>query len=223
MRIAALAKLNAIYILTHDSIGLGEDGPTHQPIAHLASFRAMPNMTVLRPADATETAVAWEIALTRRKGPVCLVLTRQKLPVIDRSRFAPAQDAAKGGYIVADAVDGKPEVILMATGSEVSVILAAFEKLSAEGIKARVVSLVSWEIFEEQSEHYHEQVLPRSIWARISVEAASKFGWERYVGERGIMIGMDTFGASAPGDVNMQNYGFTPENVVAKAKELIRS
>jgi len=221
MRIASLMKLNTIYILTHDSIGLGEDGPTHQPVEHLASFRAMPNMTVLRPADATETAVAWEIALSRRKGPVCLVLTRQKLPVIDRSRFAPAENAKKGAYIVADAPDQKPDIILMATGSEVSVIFSAYEKLTAEGIKTRVVSFLSWEIFDEQPQEYREQVLPASIGARISVEAAAKFGWERYVGNRGIIIGMNTFGASAPVEANMEKFGFTPENVIAKAKALL--
>ena len=214
-------KINTIYILTHDSIGLGEDGPTHEPVEHLASFRAMPNMTVLRPADATETAVAWEIALTRRKGPVSLVLTRQKLPVIDRTRFASADNAKKGGYILADAADQKPDLILMATGSEVSVILSAYEKLNAEGIKTRVVSLISWEIFDEQPEEYREQVLPSSVWARISVEAASTFGWSHYVGDRGMSIGMKTFGASAPGEVNMEKFGFTAENVIAKAKELM--
>jgi transketolase len=221
MRIAALMKLNTIYILTHDSIGLGEDGPTHQPVEHLASFRAMPNMTVLRPADATETVVAWEIALTRKRGPVSMVLTRQKLPVIDRTRFASAENVMKGGYVLADAADHKPQVILMATGSEVSVILNAFEKLTAEGIKTRVVSLPSWEIFEEQSEEYRHEVLLPDISARIAVEAASEFGWRRYLGERGIMIGMTTFGASAPVEENMKHFGFTPENVIAKAKSLL--
>ena len=221
MRIAALMKINTIYVLTHDSIGLGEDGPTHQPVEHLASFRAMPNMTTLRPGDATETAVAWEIALTRKQGPVCLILTRQKLPVIDRTRFAPAENAKKGGYVVADSPDKKPDLILMATGSELSVILNAYEKLSAEGIKTRVVSLLSWEIFEEQPADYKEEVLPSPVTARIAVEAASPFGWCRYVGDRGHVIGMTTFGASAPVEVNMEKFGFTPENVVAQAKKLL--
>jgi transketolase len=222
MRIAALMKANTIYGLTHDSIGLGEDGPTHQPVEHLASFRAMPNMTVLRPGDATETAVAWEIALTRRKGPVCLVLTRQKLPVIDRSKFAPAENAKKGGYIVADAPDSQPQIILMATGSELSVILSAHEKLATEGIKTRVVSMICWEIFNEQPDDYKKQVLPPNVRARVAVEAASPFGWSQYVGEEGIVIGMTTFGASAPAEVNMEKFGFTPENVIAKAKALLR-
>jgi transketolase len=222
MRIAALAKLHTIYVLTHDSIGLGEDGPTHQPIEHLASFRAMPNMTTLRPADATETAVAWEMAISHNKGPVCLVLTRQKLPVIDRTKFAAAQDAKKGGYIVADAADGKPDVILIASGSEVSLILSAYDKLTTEGIKARAVSLMSWEIFQGQPQEYRDHVLPPSIPARISVEAASTLGWKRYVGDRGISIGMETFGASAPAEVNMEKFGFTPENVIAKAKQLLK-
>jgi transketolase len=221
MRIAALMKINTIYVLTHDSIGLGEDGPTHQAVEHLASFRAMPNMTILRPGDATETAVAWEIALTRKQGPVCVILTRQKLPVIDRTRYAPAENAKKGGYVLADAPDGNPDLILMATGSEVSVILSAYEKLSAEGIKARVVSLLSWEIFEEQPAGYKEEVFPTSVTARLAVEAASPFGWCRYVGDRGHVIGMTTFGASAPVEANMQKFGFTPENVVAEAKKML--
>ena len=221
MRIASLMKLNPIYVLTHDSIGLGEDGPTHQPVEHLASFRAMPNMTVLRPGDATETVAAWEIAVTRKKGPVCLILTRQKLPVIDRTKYAPLENAKKGGYVVADAPDGKPDVILLATGSELSVIMSAYEKLSAEGIKARVVSMLSWEIFEEQSADYREQVLPSGVQKRIAVEAASAFGWSRYVGSQGDIIAMKSFGASAPVEANMEGFGFTPENVVAKAKALL--
>ncbi len=222
MRIAALMKLNTIYVLTHDSIGLGEDGPTHQPIEHLASFRAMPNMTVLRPADATETVIAWEIALTRKQGPVSMVLTRQKLPVIDRTRFAAAENAKKGGYVLADAPDKNPELILMATGSEVPVILNAYEKLLAEGIQTRVISLLSWEIFNEQPEEYRKEVLPAAVRARIAVEAASEFGWRQYVGDHGIIIGMKSFGASAPAEVNMEKFGITPENVIAKAKLLLR-
>ena len=221
MRIAALSKIHPIYVLTHDSIGLGEDGPTHQPIEHLASFRAMPNMTVLRPADAIETAIAWEIALTRKNGPVCLVLTRQKLPVFDRTKFAPAEHAKRGGYVLADAADQKPQLILMATGSEVSVIMSAYEKLTAEGIPTRVVSLLSWEIFAEQPKEYREQVLPSSVRARIAVEAASEFGWREHVGDQGIIIGMKTFGASAPVEVSMEKFGFTADNVIAKAKKLL--
>ena len=223
MRIAALMKLNTIYVLTHDSIGLGEDGPTHQPVEHLASFRAMPNMTVLRPGDATETVIAWEIALTRRQGPVLMVLTRQKLPVIDRTRFASAENARKGGYVLADAPEKNPEVILMATGSEVSIILNAYEKLVADGIRARAVSLLSWEIFNEQPEEYREEVLPAAVSARIAVEAAAGFGWQQYVGNHGHIICMKSFGASAPAEVNMEKFGFTPENVIAKAKSLFKN
>lgn len=221
IRIAALMKISPIYVFTHDSIGLGEDGPTHQPVEHLASLRAMPNLTVIRPADATETAVAWEMALTHKEGPVALVLTRQKLPVIDRSKFAPAHLASNGAYVLADAVTGKPSLILIATGSEVSLALKAWEKLSSEGIAARVVSMPCWEAFERQSPEYKESVLPSSVSARISVEAGTAFGWKQYVGDRGITIGMETFGASAPYEVLMQNFGFTVENILSKVKSLL--
>ena len=223
MRIAALTGISPIYVLTHDSIGLGEDGPTHQPIEHLASLRAMPNMTVIRPADATETAVAWEIAVTRKKGPVALVLTRQKVPVIDRSRFARAEETKKGGYILADATDGKPQVILIATGSEVSIALQAWEILNQRSIATRVVSLPSWELFEEQSPEYRQKVLPPSVHARIAVEAASPLGWKQYVGDYGIVLGMKTFGASAPVEANMKNFGFTADHIVAAAEKLLQN
>lgn len=223
MRIAALTGISPIYVLTHDSIGLGEDGPTHQPIEHLASLRAMPNMTVIRPADATETAVAWEIAVTRKKGPVALVLTRQKVPVIDRSRFAPAEETKKGGYILADTTDGKPKLILIATGSEVSIALQAWEILNQRSIATRVVSLPSWELFEEQPLGYRQTVLPPSVHARIAVEAASPFGWKQYVGDHGIVLGMKTFGASAPVEANMKNFGFTVDHIVAAAEKLLQN
>ena len=221
MRIAALMKANVIYILTHDSIGLGEDGPTHQPVEHLAAFRAMPNMIMIRPADATETAVAWEIAVSRREGPVGLVLTRQKLPVIDRTRFAPASMVKKGGYILADSKNDKPNVILISTGSEISICMQAWEKLTSEGIAARIVSLPSWELFEEQPIEYKQEVLPPDIHARVAVEAGSALGWRRYVGDRGTIIAMHSFGASAPAETSMEKFGFTPENIIAKARELL--
>lgn len=223
IRIAAIMKARTIYVFTHDSIGLGEDGPTHQPIEHLASLRAMPNLTLIRPADAMETAVAWEIAITHQDGPVALVLTRQKLPVIDRKKFAAADLVKKGGYILADAQSGKPGIILIATGSEVSVALKAWEQLGNEGIAARVVSLPCWEIFEKQPQEYRDEVLPPAIHARIAIEAAAPFGWSQYVGERGIVIGMTSFGASAPVEVLMEKFGFTPENVIAKARALLEA
>ncbi|PWT93923.1 MAG: transketolase [Acidobacteria bacterium] len=221
VRIAALMNIPSIFVYTHDSIGLGEDGPTHQPIEHLASLRAMPNLTLLRPADATETAVAWEIAMDRKKGPVALVLTRQKLPIIDRKKFAPAELVKKGGYVLAEAKDGKPELILISTGSEVTPTMQAWEKLTAEGIATRVVSMPSWELFGAQPAEYKQQVLPPSVWARVAVEAASEFGWKQFVGDRGIVIGMETFGASAPGDVNMEKFGFTAENIASHARQLL--
>ncbi len=223
IRIAALMGISPIYVLTHDSIGLGEDGPTHQPIEHLASLRAMPNMTVIRPADATETAVAWEIAITRKKGPVALILTRQKVPVIDRSRFASAEETKKGGYILADALEGNPRLILIATGSEVSIALQAWETLNQQSIATRIVSLPCWELFEEQPLEYRQKVLPPSVQARIAVEAASPFGWKQYVGDHGIVLGMTTFGASAPVEANMKNFGFTPDHIVAAAEQLLQT
>lgn len=222
VRIAALMKANTIYVWTHDSIGLGEDGPTHQPIEHLAALRAMPGITLIRPADATETALAWELAISLKKGPVGLILTRQKLPVIDRKKFASADGVRKGGYVLADAQQGNPELILIATGSEVSVALEAWEKLSAESIATRVVSLPSWEIFDEQSAEYRESVLPAAVKSRLAIEAASPLGWERYTGASGDIIGMTSFGASAPVDDVMKHFGFTADNVITRAKELLK-
>ncbi len=221
VRLAALMSLPVIYVYTHDSIGLGEDGPTHQPIEHLAGLRAIPNLTVIRPADASETAAAWRLAIERRKGPVALVLTRQKLPVLDRTRYTPAENLEKGAYILTETRGQKPRLILIATGSEVHLALRAGELLEALGIAIRVVSMPSWELFEEQPEAYREEVLPPDITARVSIEAASIFGWHRYVGSKGTAIGIDRFGASAPGEVAMKELGFSAESVVAAARGLL--
>ena len=212
-----------IYVWTHDSIAIGEDGPTYQPVEQIASLRAVPNMTLLRPpADARETVEAWRIAMQHRGGPVGLVLTRQKLPVLDRTKLASAEGTRRGAYVLVDAKPGiTPEVILIATGSEVSLALAAHEQLASEGIGTRVVSMPSWELFGAQPEEYREPVLPPAVRARISVEAASPFGWDRYVGREGIIIGVDHFGASAPGPVVMEHHGSTVENVVACARKVM--
>lgn len=221
IRIAALMRAHTTYVYTHDSIGLGEDGPTHEPVEHLASLRAIPNMTVIRPADAAETAVAWQLAITRNKGPVALILTRQKVPVINRRRFASAEGVWKGGYILADAPMRKPVVILIATGSEVSVATEAWERLNGEEISTRLVSLPSWEIFEEQPQDYRDMVLPPAVRARVAVEAASAMGWERYAGDSGAVVAMRGFGASAPYEVLMKEFGFTAENIVQQARSLV--
>ncbi len=221
IRIAALAHIPAIYVFTHDSIGLGEDGPTHQPVEHLAALRAIPNMTVIRPADANETVEAWKLAVTRKEGPTALILTRQALPTLDRSLVDAASELAKGAYILSDFGDQEPELILMASGSEVSLIYQAAARLSAEGVNVRVVSFPSWELFERQDAAYRETVLPKRIRARLAVEAGAGQGWERYVGLEGAVISLERFGASAPYKVLFENFGFTVENVVAKAKELL--
>jgi transketolase len=221
MRLAALMEIPAIYVMTHDSIGLGEDGPTHQPIEQLASLRAMPNMLVLRPGDANEVVEAWKIAVQQRHRPATLVLSRQPMPTLDRSKYAPTAGAAKGAYVLADAPGGKPDVILMASGSEVGLCIEAYEKLEGEGIKARVVSMLSWEIFEEQDKAYKESVLPTGVTARVSVEMASTFGWERYVGIKGRKIGMHRFGASAPIKDLLKFFGFTVEKVVEEARQAV--
>jgi len=221
MRLAALSKLPVKYVFTHDSVALGEDGPTHQPVEQLAGLRAMPNMTVIRPADAGETAEAWRVAMTRKDGPVALVFSRQDLKVIDRGAYAPASGLSKGAYVLAGATDGRPDVILIATGSEVHPALAAYEALRAYGIKARLVSMPSWELFEEQPEEYRYDVLPPEVTARVSVEAAASFGWRKYTGSGGIVIGIDRFGASAPGGVNVERFGFTAENIMSKVMKLL--
>jgi len=225
VRLAALSALPVIFVWTHDSIALGEDGPTHQPVEHLASLRAMPNMLVLRPADATETVEAWRLALKHAGGPTGLVLTRQKLPVLDRSALAPASGVARGAYVLVEAGPGGttslPDVILIATGSEVSLALAAHERLVKEGIRSRVVSMPSWELFEAQPSAYRDAVLPPAVRARVSVEAASPLGWERYVGPEGAIIGLNRFGASAPGPIVMRELGFTVDRVVETAKTVL--
>jgi transketolase len=219
MRLAALMEIPSIFIFTHDSIGLGEDGPTHQPIEQLASLRAMPNLIVLRPGDANEVVEAWKIIAQLQHQPVALVLTRQNLPTFDRTKYGAASGTARGAYVLADAAGGKPQVILMGTGSEVSLCVEAYEKLKAEGVQARVVSMPSWEIFERQDTAYKESVLPSSVRARVSVEMAATFGWERYVGLKGQKIGMHRFGASAPLKDLLKFFGFTVEAVVAAARK----
>jgi transketolase len=221
MRLGALMEIPAIYIFTHDSIGVGEDGPTHQPVEQLASLRAMPNMTVLRPGDANEVVEAYKIALQHKHGPCTLVLTRQAMPTYDRTKYALASGVAKGAYVLADAVGGKPDVILMASGSEVTHCVDAYEKLKADGIKARVVSMPSWELFEKQDAAYKESVLPASVTARVSIEMASVFGWERYTGPKGKIIGMHSFGASAPLKDLLKKFGFGADHVVAAAKAVL--
>jgi transketolase len=221
MRLGALMEIPSMYIFTHDSIGVGEDGPTHQPIEQLASLRAMPNMLVLRPGDANEVVEAYKIILQHTHGPSTLVLTRQAMPTLDRTKYASAAGVAKGAYVLADAPGGKPDVILMGSGSEVSLCVEAGEKLNAAGIKARVVSMPSWELFERQDAAYKESVLPASVSARVSVEMASTFGWERYVGLKGKMIGMRSFGASAPLKDLLKKFGIEADKVVAAAKEVL--
>ena len=222
IRLAALSEAHVIYVWTHDSIAIGEDGPTHQPVEQIASLRAMPNMLLLRPADANETVEAWRIAMQHTAGPVGLVLTRQKLPVLDRATLAPAAGTRRGAYVLIDAKPHTaPELILIATGSEVSLALAAHHQLAAEGIGNRVVSMPSWELFEAQAVEYRRMVLPPGVTGRVSIEAASPFGWERYVGLAGAIIGVDRFGASARGPVVMAHYGFTLEHIVATAKSVL--
>lgn len=221
IRLAALMEINPIYVFTHESIGLGEDGPTHQPVEHYAALRAIPNVTVIRPSDATETVEAWRMALENSGGPTALLLTRQKMPIIDRSVLASAAGLRQGAYVLSDAKNGDPDVILIASGSEVHVALGAQAELEAEGIAARLVSMPSWELFDEQSPEYREQVLPSGISARIAIEAGVTLGWERYVGMQGKIIGLDRFGASAPVEVLMEQFGFSVANAVAQAKSLL--
>ncbi len=221
IRLASLMELPTIYVFTHDSIGLGEDGPTHQPIEQLASLRAMPGLMLIRPADANEVVEAWKVIMQLEHEPAALVLSRQAVPTFDRSKYAAASGLAKGGYILADAADGKPEVILMGTGSEVSLCVSAYEQLKTDGIKARVVSLPSWGLFDSQSDEYKAKVLPPDVKARVAVEQAATFGWSQYVGPAGIVIGMHRFGASAPIKDLQKKFGFTTENVVAAARKAI--
>jgi transketolase len=221
MRLGALMEIPAIYIFTHDSIGLGEDGPTHQPVEQLAALRAMPNMMVLRPGDANEVVEAYKVILQHTHGPSSLVLTRQAVPTLDRTKYAPASGVVRGAYVLADSAGGKPDVILMASGSELSLCVDAYEKLKAEGVKVRVVSMPCWELFEQQDAAYRANVLPQNVTARVSVEMASTFGWERYVGAKGKMVGMRSFGASAPLKDLLKKFGFTADHVVAAAREVL--
>jgi transketolase len=222
VRLACLMGLPVIYVWTHDSVGLGEDGPTHQPIEHLASFRAMPNMTVIRPADANETAQAWRTAISHRGGPVALVLTRQGLPVLEATAKEARRGVPRGAYVLTDPPKGKPRVILIASGSEVSVAMEARMLLARSGVPARVVSMPSSQLFDRQPRAYRDRVLPPGIRARVSVEAGATLGWERYVGDAGASIGIDRFGASAPGDVNMKKLGLTAAAVARRAREVLR-
>jgi len=223
IRLAALMEAPSIFIFTHDSIGVGEDGPTHQPIEQLASLRAMPNLMVLRPGDANEVTEAWKIIMKLQHSPAALVLTRQPMPTLDRTKYAPASGVAQGAYILADAQGGKPDVILLGTGSELSLCVDAYEKLKTEGIKARVVSMPCWEIFDQQDRSYKNEVLPPDVTARVSVEMAATFGWERYTGSKGRNIGMHRFGASAPLKDLLKYFGFTVDKVVEEARAAIAS
>ena len=221
IRLASLSGVRPIYVFTHDSVGLGEDGPTHQPIEHLATLRAIPKVVVIRPADANETIQAWKAAIEHKGSPVALALTRQKIPVLDRTKYSPAENLSKGAYVLIDS-EGKPEVIIMASGSEVSLAVDAFNALQNEGIKSRVVSFPSWELFESQSDEYKESVLPKSVKARLSVEAGVKQGWEKYLGDYGEAISIERFGASAPYEIIFKEYGFTKEAIVEKVKGVIK-
>ncbi|MBT9584401.1 transketolase [bacterium] len=221
VRLAALIGLPAIYVWTHDSIGLGEDGPTHQAVEHLASLRAMPNLWVMRPGDANEVLESWKVALQSTKSPVALVLSRQGVPTFDRGLFASAEGVHKGAYILAEADGGAPRCILIGTGTELQHCVKARELLQAEGVPTRVVSMPCWELFEQQSKEYRQQVLPKGVAAKVAVEAGCSFGWERWIGENGATVCVDKFGASAPWETNMQKYGFTAENVVAVAKSVL--
>ncbi|MFW6192066.1 MAG: transketolase [Gemmatimonadota bacterium] len=226
IRLAAMMELPVIYVLTHDSIGLGEDGPTHQPVEHLASFRAMPGICVIRPADAGETAYAWKAAMERTEGPTMLILTRQKVPVLDRSSLAGADGLLRGGYVLspagrADGGTALPDLVLLGSGSEVQHLLGAQERLEDDGIATRVVSLPSWELFRSQPESYRDEILPPGVGARLAVEAGSTLGWREWVGAQGDVIGVDRFGASAPFEENMRRFGFTTENVVERARRLV--
>ena len=223
IRLAALSEVQVVYVFTHDSVGLGEDGPTHQPIEHLAALRAIPHLFVIRPADSHEVREAWRTAILRRHGPTALALTRQKVALIDRTRFASAEGARQGAYVLAEAENGTPSLILMATGSEVSLALEARDKLQSEGIPTRVVSMPCWELFEEQPEPYRNEVLPKDVNARLAIEAGVRQGWDRYVGAAGDVVCLDRFGASAPGDVALKNLGFNSENVVKRARALVKN
>ncbi len=222
IRLAALMKLHVIHVFTHDSIAVGEDGPTHEPVEQLAGLRAIPGLTVLRPGDANETAVAWRVALESRDRPMLFALSRQSMPTLDRTRYASADGLRKGAYVLADANDGKPQLILIASGSEVGLVVAAAQKLGDDGIAVRVVSMPSWDLFDAQPQTYRDEVLPPAVRARLAVEAGSTQGWHRYVGDGGDVLGIDRFGASAPGDTVLREYGFTVDNVCERAQALLQ-
>jgi transketolase len=222
IRLAALMELPVVFVFTHDAMGDGEDGPTHQPVEHLASMRAMPGVTLFRPGDANEVVEVYRYVLQLRHRPALLALSRQPLPILDRSKYASASGAARGAYVLADAPDSKPDVILIATGSELSLAADAHERLNLDGIPSRVVSMPSWDVFERETQEYRDAVLPPEVTARVAIEQASTFGWERYVGSTGRVIGMHTFGASAPLKALQQEFGFTVDNVVTTAKALLR-
>jgi transketolase len=221
IRLAALMHLKVIYVFTHDSIGLGEDGPTHQPVEQLAALRAIPNLTVIRPCDAAETAEAWRFALSHKSGPVALVLTRQGVPVLDRSVFAPADGLQRGAYVLADSPKGKPDLLLVASGSEVHIAIEAAAKLAQKGISSRLVSMPSWELFDKQPDSYRRDVLSPEIKSRVAIEAGRTQGWWRYVGERGDVVGLDHFGASAPYKILYEKFGITADRVVEKALKIL--
>ena len=221
IRLAALSRAHVVYVWTHDSVAVGEDGPTHQPVEQLAGLRAIPDLVLLRPADANETTEAWRVALASRRGPVGIVLSRQKLPVLDRAALGPAAGLARGAYVLADEGAGPLRVVLIATGSEVALALEAHRRLVADGVHSRVVSMPSWELFGAQSREYRDEVLPPGVTARVAVEAGSPLGWERFVGAHGAILGVDRFGASAPGDVVMREYGFTVDGVVGAARRVM--
>jgi transketolase len=220
IRLSALSHTPSIWVFTHDSVGLGEDGPTHQPVEHYAALRSIPNLIVLRPADANEVSQAWRVAVTQKGGPTALLLTRQNLPTLDREVYAPADGLLKGAYVLADLGDGDPELILMASGSEVSLIVRAGERLAAEGMNLRLVSFPSWELFARQEDTYRESVLPASIRSRLAVEAGVSLGWERWVGDEGDILSLDHFGVSAPGQVAMETLGFRVDNVIERVRHL---
>jgi len=221
IRLAALMKLHVVYVFTHDSLAVGEDGPTHQPVEQLASLRAMPGLTVIRPADANETAVAWKVAVESRQRPVLLALTRQEVPTVDRGRYASAEGLRRGAYVLSDAEGQPPALILIASGSEVALILAAAERLQSEGIDVRCVSMPNWDLFDVQPQGYRDEVLPPTVSARLAVELGVTQGWHRYVGDRGDVLGVERFGASAPADILLREYGFTIDNVAARARKLL--
>jgi len=223
IRLSALMELPVVHIFTHDSIGVGEDGPTHQPVEQLAALRALPGLITLRPADANEVVECWKLILRQRQHPVALVLTRQALPTLDRAKYAPASGVEKGAYVLADAADGKPDLVLLATGSEVWLCVEAYERLTAEGVRARVVSMPSWELFEQQPREYRDSVLPPDVTARVSVEQGAALGWDRYIGPHGRALAMHTFGASAPLKDVQKKFGFVPAAVVAAAREVLKS